>query len=131
MYFPLASPMQYTCGTTAPFVSSTCILSLTGMKPRLSVSALIDPRLRPEVKGALVHGKRGENQMGSRLEWGHAWCRMEGLSLCPAHLPVATMTASTSSVSTTFLVLKSVSSMVTGVTPGTPGVTLVAMTPVW
>jgi hypothetical protein len=34
-------------------------------------------------------------------------------------------------VSTTSLVLKSVSSMTTGLTPGTPGVTLVASTFVW
>jgi hypothetical protein len=60
MYFPFASPMQYTCGTTAPLVSSTCIFSLTGMKPLLSVSALIEPRFRPLVKGALM--KEGEWQ---------------------------------------------------------------------
>lgn len=31
MYFPLASPMQYTWGTTLPDLSSTSIFSLTGM----------------------------------------------------------------------------------------------------
>mmetsp|Transcript_32029 Transcript_32029/g.95682 ORF Transcript_32029/g.95682 Transcript_32029/m.95682 type:complete len:270 (-) Transcript_32029:1017-1826(-) len=98
MYLPLASPMQYTFGTTLPSLPSTSIFSETGTKPRRSVSALIAPRLSPWVKGAR---------------------------------PVATMHASTSSVSTTFLVLKSVSSIVTGLTPGTPGVTLVAITPVW
>jgi hypothetical protein len=44
--------------------------------------------------------------------------------------PVATRHASTSSVSTTFFVAKSVSSIWTGLTPGTPGVTLDAITPV-
>mmetsp|Transcript_9091 Transcript_9091/g.15838 ORF Transcript_9091/g.15838 Transcript_9091/m.15838 type:complete len:271 (-) Transcript_9091:974-1786(-) len=97
MYLPLASPMQYTLGTTLPAVSSTSILSLTGMNPRLSVWMFIEDRLRPVVKGAL---------------------------------PVATMHASTSKTSTTFLVLKSVSSMVTGLMPGMPGVTFVARTPV-
>mmetsp|Transcript_11312 Transcript_11312/g.42239 ORF Transcript_11312/g.42239 Transcript_11312/m.42239 type:complete len:246 (-) Transcript_11312:856-1593(-) len=44
--------------------------------------------------------------------------------------PVATMQASTSSVSTCSFVLASIISMVTGFTPGTAGVTLEAKTPV-
>ena len=45
--------------------------------------------------------------------------------------PVATSTASTSSVSTTSFVPKSVSSTVQGFVPGTPAVTLLASTLVW
>ena len=93
----MASPMQYRLGTTLPALSVTCIRSLTGTNPRLSVSTPSASSPRPAVYGAR---------------------------------PVATSTASTSSVSTTSFVLKSVSSILTGLTPGTPGVTLVASTPV-
>lgn len=44
---PFASPMHHTPDTGLPLVSSTCIFSLTGTKPRLSVSAPTDAKLRP------------------------------------------------------------------------------------
>ena len=47
MYLPLASPMQYTLGTTLPSLPITSIFSFTGTKPRLSVSALMAPRFKP------------------------------------------------------------------------------------
>ena len=74
MYFPLASPMQYTCGTTSPLVSSTCIFSLTGTKPRRSVSEWMADRFSPVVKGALQYaGEETENgDLGSGNDWGHA-----------------------------------------------------------
>ena len=44
--------MQYKLGTTLPLLSVTCILSLTGTNPRLSVSTLSESRPRPVVYGA-------------------------------------------------------------------------------
>mmetsp|Transcript_12011 Transcript_12011/g.27510 ORF Transcript_12011/g.27510 Transcript_12011/m.27510 type:complete len:248 (-) Transcript_12011:804-1547(-) len=95
--FPLASPMQYTWGTTedpSPWLVRTRIFSSTATNPRLvSMPASSSPMLAV---------------LGTR--------------------PVATMAASTSSVSTCSLVSASIISMVTGFSPGIPGVTLLAKT---
>ena len=47
MSLPLASPMQNTLVIALPLLSSTSILSLTGTKPLLSVSAFTADKFRP------------------------------------------------------------------------------------
>ena len=138
---PLASPMQYTLETGLPLLSRTSICSLTGTKPRLSVSAPMAARFKPckptqsssarcahPVRNALMLLDRGPRI--TRLQ-GQAWRVMQqslhrstkavlGPTCVYGARPVATSTASTSSSSTFSLVLKSVSSTMTGFTPGTP-----------
>mmetsp|Transcript_46865 Transcript_46865/g.99537 ORF Transcript_46865/g.99537 Transcript_46865/m.99537 type:complete len:247 (-) Transcript_46865:968-1708(-) len=95
---PLASPMQYTPGTTSPSscLVNTRIFSSTATKPReVSMPDSLSPM---------------SEVLGTR--------------------PVATMAASTSRVSTCSLVWASIILMVTGFSPGTPGVTSLANTPV-